>query len=401
MKFANEYRRGLEVLFSRLVRARGFITELSQLEFASKNIIKRNQVVLVDSDFSYGNVRALALSLSKYLPANLILFIAYDQKSLEWARLNHIPAATLSLEDGTENSEVWDFVLRAKVAVYDGHPWWRSQEQAVLNSLLSGALKIQLWHGATGPVGKAFGLERLVDSKSLWHFVEISSSSVGFDYLVNEPKFAESRRITSINATQTINDIEHRLVGYVDSWQKPHYARPKILVAPTYPESIANEDNLVKWVTALHVAAQKLNWDLTVNLHPGSKSRVKKSISKLNVAMTSVVVDSSDLKEYSVLVTDFSGIAHDALMIGLPTVSVLTFLDDYQVVTRTIIDEDQMNAAYVVQNLDELESQIHLAVTSDPKSEERLNYIRAITSAIGGLKGEPTVKQILELLEAN
>lgn len=399
MKFAKEYRRAQEVIFSRVMQLGGNTTELIQLKRASQSIFKDSTVVLVDSDFSYGNVRALALALMKTLNPQDLLFIAYNTESLDWAHEHNIPSALVSLKEGSENAQIWNYLLKAKVAVYDGHPWWRTREQAVLNSLLSGAIKIQLWHGATGPVGKVFGLERLTDSKSFWHFVENSSTSVGFDYLVNEPKFAESRRLKSINANESLLDVEHRLVGHIDTWAKPA-SGTRILVAPTYPETVESESKLIAWIADLCQISASQGWVVDVNIHPGSKARVANAISKLKCNLGMQVVTSDDLKCYSAVVTDFSGIAHDSLMIGIPTVSVLVHLDEYMKRTNCVTDEDQMDAAYVVHEISQLEEALILAVESDPQSGKRKHYIDSISRQIGGNPGEKTIKKIQELLNS-
>jgi hypothetical protein len=87
------------------------------------------------------------------------------------------------------------------------------------------------------------------------------------------------------------------------------------------------------------------------------------------------------------MVTDFSGIAHDALMLGIPTVSVLIDFENYQELCPSLVDEDQMKVAYAVNNFAELEPQLHLAIGSDPAASARGEYVNSIVTGLGALPG--------------
>jgi hypothetical protein len=197
--------------------------------------------------------------------------------------------------------------------------------------LLEGSYKVQLWHGATGPVGKVFGLERLNTARTFWHFSAVATSSVGFDVLVNEPSQAEYRRTRSMIAEKSVHDVEYRLVDAMNSNTWMPKETVKILVAPTYSESTDGEDQLVAWIAQLAGVARTKNWTVDVALHPGAKPRVAKLIKK-HAKLTPKIdgVTTNELLSYSAVVTDFSGIAHDALLLGIPTVSVLVDFDNYQ-----------------------------------------------------------------------
>ena len=192
-----ELRKFQMVIFDRFMRSSENPNEARLLADASKQIPKDRRVVIVDSDLAYGNARALALDLNKVLDEDELIFLAYDQKGLAWANSHNLPAALFSTKSDGGSAELWDKLIRAKVSVYDTHNWWRTRDQLLQRSLLDGSYKIQLWHGATGPVGKVFGLERLDTSKTFWHFSAVATSSVGFDALVNEPSQAEYRRTRS------------------------------------------------------------------------------------------------------------------------------------------------------------------------------------------------------------
>jgi hypothetical protein len=86
-------------------------------------------------------------------------------------------------------------------------------------------------------------------------------------------------------------------------------------------------------------------------------------------------------------------------MLGIPTVSVLIDFDNYQELCPSIIDDDQMKVAYVVRQLDELESQLSQAIESDPLASAREHYGNSIVSGIGALPGVNTRDAIMAALD--
>ncbi len=398
----SELRKIQMVVFDRFMRSSENPDEARLLAEASKQIPKDRRVVIVDSDLVYGNARALALELNKVLDEEELLFLAYDEKGLAWAKSNQLPAALFSTKTQEGSAELWDKLIRAKVSVYDSHNWWRTRDQLLQRSLLEGSHKIQLWHGATGPVGKVFGLERLNNAKTFWHFASVATSSVDFDAMVNEPSQAEHRRTRSMIAKKSIHDVEYRLVEELNSGSWKQTDQKRILIAPTYSESTSGEDALVSWINEATKIANANGWNVDIALHPGAKPRVAKLV-KRTTGKASLVdrVETSDLRNYSAVVTDFSGIAHDTLMLGIPTVSVLIDFENYQELCPSLIDEDQMNVAYVVNNYAELEPQFILAVASDPNFVARDSYVNSIVTGLGALPGVNTRDAVLTALNTN
>ena len=394
-----ELRKIQMVVFDRLMRTSDNPDEARLLAEASKQIPKDRRVVLVESDLDYGNLRALALDLNKVLDEDELLFLAYDQKGLDWAKSHNLRTAMFAAKSELGSAKIWDELIRAKVSVYESHNWWRSRDKLLQRSLLEGSHKIQLWHGATGPVGKVFGLERLNSSKSFWHFTAVATSSIGFDELVNEPSQAEYRRTRSMISDKSILDVEYRLVKELNSgsWTPQEYKH--ILIAPTYSESTTGEDALVKWIGEVTKIAKGRNWNIDIALHPGAKPRVAKLVKRIsgNARILSGV-SASELRKYSAVLTDFSGIAHDSLMLGIPTVSILIDFDNYQELCPSIIDELQMQVTYLVREPGDLETKLSLAVESDPLSETRENYATSIVSGIGALPGVNTRDAIMAAL---
>jgi hypothetical protein len=398
---SRELRKIQMVVFDRFMRSSDNSDEARLLAEASRQIPKDRRVVIVDSDLAYGNARALAIDLNKVLDEDELLFLAYDQEGLNWAKSHGLPAAVFSSKSEANSSELWDKLIRSKVSVYDTHNWWRTRDQLLQRSLLEGSYKVQLWHGATGPVGKVFGLERLNTAKTFWHFSAVATSSVGFDALVNEPSQAEYRITRSMIAEKSVHDVEYRLVDAMNSKSWMPKEKTKILVVPTYSESTDGEDQLVAWIAQLAGIARAKNWDVDVVLHPGAKPRVAKLIKK-HAKLTPKIdgVTTNELLSYSVVVTDFSGIAHDALLLGIPSVSVLVDFANYQDLCPSLVDQDQMNVAYVVNDMKDLDHQIELAISSDPLASEREAYVNKVVTGLEGLPGVNTRESVLSALDA-
>jgi hypothetical protein len=398
---SKELRKIQMVVFDRFMRSSANPDEARLLAEASRQIPKDRRVVIVDSDLAYGNARALAIDLNKVLDEDELLFLAYDQAGLSWAKSHGLSAAIFSSKSDANSSELWDKLIRAKVSVYDTHNWWRTHDQLLQRSLLEGSYKVQLWHGATGPVGKVFGLERLKAAKTFWHFSAVATSSVGFDILVNEPSQAEYRRTHSMIAEKSVHDVEYRIVEGINSNNCTPKENVRILVAPTYSESTEGEDQLVAWIAQLAGVARTKNWDVDVVLHPGAKPRVAKLIKK-HAKLTPKIdgVTTHELLSYSAVVTDFSGIAHDSLLLGIPTVSVLVDFDNYQDLCPSLVDQDQINVAYVVKEIKDLQNQIELAVISDPLASQRDAYANKVVTGLKALPGVNTRESVLSALDA-
>jgi len=400
--FTTELRKIQIVVFDRLMRSSKNPDQARLLSDASKQIPKNRRVVIVDSDLAYGNARALAIDLNDILSESELLFLAYDQKGLAWAKSHGIPAAVFSTKSEAESAKLWDQLIRAKVSVYDSHNWWRTSEQLLQRSLLEGSYKIQLWHGSTGPVGKVFGLERLNTAKTFWHFTAVATSSVGFDVLINEPTQAEYRRTRSIISNKSIHDVEYRLVEALKSGPISQPGQIRILVAPTYSESSAGEDALIDWIAEVAKIAKTNGWKIDIALHPGAKPRVAKLVKRKTGCLPLVTgVETSKLCNYSAVITDFSGIAHDCLLLNIPTVSVLLDLETYQELCPILLDDDQMAASYVVRTLSELAEQISQAVKSDPLSDARETYANSALAQIGAEPGVKTTNAVLAALDLN
>lgn len=396
-QLAKEIRKIQRVIFDRYMQSRIDPNEARLLEQASIAMPKDPIVVVVDSDLAYGNARALAIDLSLDLGKSSVLFIAQDSDGLKWATNVGLNAYIFNRQSTNESAFLWNALIRARVSIYDSHNWWHTYDQLLLRSLLAGSKKIQLWHGATGPVGKVFGLERLASSKTFWHFVMSATSSGPFDYLVNEPSQAEYRRSRSYLAAQSIHDVEYRLVQMLKAEAEPRSGTRKILIAPTFSETTAGEDMLARWINALCDIAVRMEFEVDISIHPGAKPRLQKLIKNANVSKIRYGIPTTELREYALVVTDFSGIAHDSIMCDIPTMSVLVDFEDYKLACNAITDESQMKVAYVARNFDDMEMLLKDALGPDSLGKARTAYVESILREIGN-PGEATVATIKKLL---
>jgi CDP-glycerol glycerophosphotransferase (TagB/SpsB family) len=202
-------------------------------------------------------------------------------------------------------------------------------------------------------------------------------------------------------AHKSVHDVEYRLVDAMNSKSWMPQEKVKILVAPTYSESTDGEDQLVAWIAQLAGVARTKNWLVDVALHPGAKPRVEKLVKK-HAKLTPRIngVTTNELLNYSVVVTDFSGIAHDALLLGIPTISVLVDFDNYQDFCPSLVDQDQKDVAYVVNNINNLQTQLELAIGSDPLASAREAYVNKAVNGLLALPGVNTRESVLSALDA-
>jgi CDP-glycerol glycerophosphotransferase (TagB/SpsB family) len=98
-------------------------------------------------------------------------------------------------------------------------------------------------------------------------------------------------------------------------------------------------------------------------------------------------------------VTDFSGIAHDCLLLNIPIVSVWLDLAHYQELCPVLTDENQVAASYVVRSLSQLGEQISQAVSADPLASVRITYANSVLSQLGAEPGVNTKTAVLVALD--
>jgi hypothetical protein len=402
VNLAQTYREKKILGWDRWIRFRDPARMTQALSEASHKVSKRPFVVIVESHTKYGNSRAFAFEYAKTHTHDEYLFLATSIDGVEWATEHGMHSAKFSLRPSPENTNVWDLLFRASVAVYESHDFWRSREAMFKRALLSGAHRIQLWHGSTGPIGKEIGLARLAAQPAMWHFTALATTSVGWDELVCEPNADEARRLDRVQAKSSIHDIEFRLVDVLcgGDYSKPNSNR--IAVTPTFPETTQGEDAIIDWVEKLGASAKDLNCEVDVFLHPSSKPRLRKALSSAKgITLNDSGFNSAKLKSYSAVVTDFSSIAHDALLIGTPVIMVTVDLENYKKSREILVDEEQWNASYIVSDSEMFSAILSDCLATDSKQKARADYRSGLLGRIPGKPGEPTLLAVKRALETN
>ena len=400
MNLAQTYRDNKILIWDRWIRFRDPARMTQALTEASHKVSKLPFVVIVESHTKYGNARAFAFEYAKTHSFDEYLFLASSSDGIAWAKQHSVNAATFSLNPLSHNVKVWELLFRASVSVYESHDFWRSREAMFKRALLAGAYRIQLWHGSTGPIGKEIGLARLAAQPAMWHFTALATTSVGWDELVCEPNADEARRLDRVQAKVSIHDIEFRLVEVLRSgvYSKPSINR--IAVTPTFPETAQGEDAVIEWITKLGSVVKELNCEVDVFLHPSSKPRLRKAISSAKgITLNNTGFSSEKLKTYSAVVTDFSSIAHDALLIGTPVVMVTTDLENYMKSREILMDDEQWNAAYIVSDESLFAEVLEDCLGKDTKQRARDDYRSGLLSRLPGNPGEPTLSAVKRALE--
>lgn len=366
---------------------------------ASHQVKKRPFVVIVESHTKYGNARAFAVEYARTHTAADYIFLGADEESVKWARGLGIHADRFVLSPYEERAKVWDLIFRAAVSVHESHDFWRGRDAMFMRALLAGSHRIQLWHGSTGPIGKEIGLGRLAAQPAMWHFTALATTSVGWDELVCEPNADEARRLDRVQATSSIHDIEFRLVDVLRAGEYVAPVARRIAVTPTFPETAAGEDAIIAWVEQLGAAAKSQSCEVDVFLHPSSKPRLRKALASASgVTLNTSGFNSTKLREYSAIVTDFSSIAHDALLIGTPVVMVTIDLEDYTKSREILIDQEQWDVAYVVDAPSQFGSVLGDVLGQDSRKAERLAYRNGLLTGLPGAPGEPTINAVKRAL---
>jgi hypothetical protein len=372
------------------------------LSETSIRINKAPTVVIVESHTKYGNAKAFAIEFAKAHDSAEYLFICADTASTVWATENGINHVYFDSRKANSQAKEWEFILKSAVSVHESHDFWRRNDDLFLRAMLAGSHRIQLWHGSTGPIGKEIGLGRLSAQPAFWHFTALASTSVGWDELVCEPNFDEARRLDRVQAKKAIHDIEFRLVDLLKAQNYSSPSERRLVVVPTFPETASGEIALTRWIAELGLVATKSEIAVDVYLHPSSKKSLRKSLGNVTgIKLQNSGFSSSKFPEYSAVITDFSSIAHDALLVGMPVIMATFDLQEYAKSREILVDQQQWDCAYIVSELNNFESVLEDLFTKDSKAESRNRYRHNLLEKIEGVPGMPTIHAVETAMAAH
>lgn len=362
---------------------------------ASVKIPKTPSILLVEASDDYGNLAALGRALPEVVGADTFAVLARDEASaLRWRTLG-VDAHAWTTAPGVSAAPMWDLALAASVSVYEHHDWWRSPDRLVLRGLLAGSQKVQLWHGSAGPFGKDVGLLSAGGAHGMYQFADVVTTSIGYRYLVCEPGLAAKRRL-EFTFDHALPDIDFRM-------RVPLAARRadgpvRVLVAPTYPEDEEAAQRLADRLASYRRIALSSDAEVHVRHHAWTPLSVAQAAEGLTVIPREVDLYSV-LADFDVLVTDFSSLAADMLLMGRRVVLDLSDMEEY--VAKRALRTDEFMLALCDTTRDP-ESAMRAAVMpeTEDRQEARARHAAARLSAIGSPPGENTLGALRSLLHA-
>ena len=361
---------------------------------ASVRVAKEPFLLLVEALDDYGNLAALARALPNAVGMDKFAVLARDEASaLRW-RASGIEARAWTTVPDVSAAPVWNLALSASVSVYEHHDWWRTPDRLVLRGLLAGSQKVQMWHGSAGPFGKHVGLLSAGGARGMYEFADVVTTSVGFRYLVCEPALAAKRR-HEFHFMESVPDIDFRMRAPLASARADGPIR--VLVAPTYPEDDESAQRLADRLAAYRSAALSADADVYVRHHAWTPSWVAQAAEGLTLIPQEVDLYSV-LGDFDVLVTDFSSLAADMLLMGRRV--VLDLSDKAYYVTKRTLETDEVMLA-LCDTTQDPESAMRVAATPevDDRRDARARHAAARLSAVGSPPGENTLNCLESLLQ--
>ena len=211
----------------------------------------------------------------------------------------------------------------------------------------------------------------------------------------------DARRLDRVQAENVIHDVEFRMVPVLNAgtWVNPE--NPVVIVAPTFPESAEGESVLAGWIEKISNWALESKVDVRVHLHPSSKKSLKEKVDKMKgVSRIPGAVPSMQLRDTSLVITDFSSIANDALLVGTPVMMVVGDIEKYKEDREIFIDQEQWDCVYITSDFANITQQIESALSEDNLEAKRLAYSKQAQSVLDDKPGANTVNAILDLVRA-
>lgn len=364
---------------------------------ASRLVPKKPVVLLVEADADYGNLAALARALHHDLGPDQVAVLARDQASADRWKDDGVRAHAWTTAPGVGAAEAWSLALTAAVSVYEHHDWWRRPDQFVRRGLLAGSAKVQLWHGGTAGYGKEVALLTTPTAPGMAEFADVATTSVGFASFVCEPS-AAAKRAQEFRFERHVADVNFRMVGPLrrDAARRWPAGPPRVLLAPTYPESERGADALARRVRAYAAVAAGTDADVVMRFHPWTPPSVRAAAAGLTVMDNAVDVYDT-LETFDVLVTDFSSLASDALLLGRRIVLDHSDAATY-VAERPLRRYEDVLACCDVATTAQAALTLAVDPATDTRADLREEHARARLDALGAPPGENTLATLHDLL---
>lgn len=344
--------------------------------------------------------------------------LQYDQLTAEG-----LPCLPCDLTDYTVQE--LSIILRAEIVVLDEQftpPNWRHTD---LHALLRNKITIQLWHGI--PL-KKIGLETFTNPlMSDLNVTDIFASCGPFDVFVAPGLRARSdwEKRFSFRSFAPLgyprNDIFFRELSSLDKMNIDTTAfscieaaysqgKPVIFYALTFRDVYDAEGG--DWFRKAEIAAfaaycEANDYLLYVNLHPGEQSYIKNF--RQDYPLVRFIVPHTDiypiLKSVSILVTDYSSLALDFLLLDRPIVFYRPDHEDYQKNSRHLIEDHEHyvcgETAFDIHSLTSALSRAVMFSTlaaQDPYCEKRHALQQELFDHQDGMSSQRLCDEILKLM---
>lgn len=361
--------------------------EAMLLAETSRQVDKRPVILLVEAPADYGNLAALGRALPSRVGSDRVAVLARDEASASRWRAEGIEAHAWTTAPWVGAAPAWMLALTSAVSVFEHHAWWRTPDRLVLRGLLAGSQQVQVWHGSAGPLDKDVAMLSSAGSPGMAEFADVFTTSTGYRAFVCEPRLAAKRRL-EFQFDEQVPDVDFRMRGPLAA--APRADGPvRVLVAPTFPEGEEGARRLARRMAAYRRAAEGSDAEVHVRHHPWTPESVRSASEGLPEVVRSVDIYSV-LADYDVLVTDFSSLSADMLLLGRRVVLDLTDLASYR--DARALERDDATYA-VCDPCDDPTTALRTAVAPEPEArrEARRAHAHARLDALGAPPGENTL----------
>lgn len=318
---------------------------------------------------------------------------------------------------------IW-YSLRAKVYVFDNYSkdidFWLS----------GGAVKVNLWHGSGNkktnhdnvfdlvrhPKNKweryCTWLRRLSDEKpdhytlatsKVMASIFVSAFATDLDHIIVEG-YPRNDTLFEIEESHITNLYTLKEMALLELIKSRVMEKQKIAAyMPTFRDSESVFFEVIE-LEKLNLFLKAHNITLITKLHPKSKLKNQfHQIAYSNIVNADPQIDVySFLKEVDVLITDYSSVYSDYLLLNRPVIAFHYDWELYTANTRdSYIDHDEYMPECKARTMDELMDSLLKVLEKDEYKEKRLQSRARLFESIDGKSSERLYKKISNLIKTN
>lgn len=280
---------------------------------------------------------------------------------------------------------VW-YCLRAKVYLYDNY------SKDICFSLSGGAIKINLWHGIPlKKIAKDNIFDRIRNPRNQLERVRWSlrrmTDEKPSDYVLATSEFIKPIFSSAFNTQNVLianyprndyiltNIIENTLTPSEEEVLEELIVRKDsmkvILYMPTFRESETDFFEVIN-LNRFNIYLKENNFLFYIKLH--TKSKLTEKFNRIKSKNIIVIPSTADpyifLKKADVLVTDYSSIYFDYLLLDRPIIFFNYDIKKYLINSRELyFDYDEFTPGYKVQSMNQLEEALDKALNKSDNDE--------------------------------